>query len=121
MSTVNLYTPRKCTNANFNVKQKSLKALESFVLTMKKFRNGRLGGLAIQIRQRMQKPVTDNAFLRTWKVTFHRRLEFSPERKDHSPTNAEKGKHVVPFEPLAQIKECEDHKYAEGDDFLYDF
>jgi hypothetical protein len=61
MITVNLYTPRKCTNASFNVKQKSLKALESSVPTMRKLRNGRLDGLAIQIRQRMQKPVTDNA------------------------------------------------------------
>jgi hypothetical protein len=60
MSTVNLYTPRNCTHANFNVKQKSLKARESFVPTMRKLRNGRLGGLAIQIRQRMQKQVTDN-------------------------------------------------------------
>jgi hypothetical protein len=48
-----------------------------------------------------------------------RRLQFFPERKGHSPANAEKGKHVVPIEPLAQIKECKDHKYAEGDDFLH--
>src|ERR1700680_4690773 len=57
-------------------------------------------------------------FNETWKATFHRRLEFFPERKGHSPANAEKGKRVVPFEPLAQIKECKDHKYNECDDFL---
>ena len=60
MSTANTYTPRKCTNANFKVKQKSLKALESLVPNMRKLRNGRWGSPAIQIRQRMQKPVTDN-------------------------------------------------------------
>jgi len=64
MSTVNLYNPRKCTNANFNVKQKSLKALESFVPTLRKLSNGRLGGLAIRIRRRMQKPVTDKTVSR---------------------------------------------------------